>query len=41
MVIGIENISQLNDIIKVKKKIINFSSLKESIEEELIDPRKW
>lgn len=41
MVIGIENISQLNDIVQVKKKIINFSSLKESIEEELIDPRKW
>ena len=41
MVIGIENKEQFNEIIRVKEKKINFPSWKESIEEELIDPRKW
>ena len=41
MVIGIENKEQLNEIIQVKEKKINFLSWKENIEEDLIDPRKW
>ena len=41
MVIGVENKEQFNEIIQVKEKKINFFSWKKSIEEGLIDPRKW
>ena len=41
MVLGVENINQLKKIISVSRKNINFSDWAKSINEQLIDPRKW
>ena len=41
IILGIDNIEQLNEIISVREKRPDFSTWKESISEDLIDPRKW
>ena len=41
IILGIENITQLNEVLQIKEKKINFDSWKNDIAEDLIDPRKW